>query len=76
MAKTMQVEVWVFVSETGEYAVGADEAQAADQFVEDVGDLAEIGHRRIKVRLTVPVPETVTLTGEVPAEGDAELSVG
>ena len=77
MAKTMQVEVWVIVSEGEDYAVGVDEEAAADAFENDVGEIKEAGAtRRIRVVLTVPVPETVTLTGDVPAEGEAALTVG
>lgn len=76
MARTMQVEVWVVVDEDENYDVGGSEEQAVERFVENVGEVGEAGAtRRIKVLLTVPVPETVTLTGTVPAEGDAMLTV-
>lgn len=76
MAKTMQVEVWVLIGECEEYAVGCSEEAAVEKFEEDVSSLAEAGAvRRVRVVLTVPVPEAVTLTGTVPAEGAAELTV-
>jgi hypothetical protein len=74
--RTMQVEVWVMVDANEDYAVGTSAEEMVDSFDTNVGTDPEVATRRVKVVLTVPVPEVPVLTGEVPAEGDAELSVG
>lgn len=67
--QTMQVEVWVVVSEGEDYAVGVDEESAAEAFESNVANLTDAGStRRIRVTLTVPVPKPVELTGTVPEE--------
>ncbi len=69
MGKTMQVEVWVIVSENEDYHVGCDEETAAANYETECCQLCDAGStRRIKVTLTVPVPEAVCLEGVVPDE--------
>ena len=73
MANTAQVEVWVVVDENGDYAVGADDDGAYDAYDETVGG-TRLARRAVKVTLTVPLPETVELTGTAPECGAAELA--
>lgn len=76
MPQTMQVEVWILVDESGDYALAKDEDSLSESYENDIQPVADAGAtRRIKVLLTVPMPEAVTLTGVVPAEGEATLSV-
>ncbi len=75
-AKMMQVEIWVLVNEGEEYAISRIEEDLVGNFENDVGPIGDAGTtRRVKVVLSIPIPETVTLTGDVPAEGEATLSV-
>lgn len=74
MPKTAEIEVWVIVDADGDYRVGACEDDAVETYDHDIG-LASIATRRVKVVLTVPLPYAPTLTGVVPAEGEAALTV-
>lgn len=73
--KTMVVEVWVIVDSEENYAVGTDEDGACTHYSEDIDADNAYPTRRVKVLLTIPVPTVPTLTGVVPADGDATLSV-
>lgn len=75
MSANMTVEVWVIVDSQENYAVGTDEDGALTRYSEDVDSDNAYATRRIRVLLTVPVPTVPTLTGTVPAEGDATLSL-
>jgi hypothetical protein len=66
MPKTTQIEVWAVIDEDGDYAVGACCDSAAERYAEDVGgDAGTRGIRRVKLLVTVPLPEPIVLTGEV-----------
>ena len=58
--ETVQVEIWVMVSESGEYEVSKDSADLQP----GPGEVS----RMVKVTLTVPLPRPVELVGAVPAE--------
>ena len=75
MAEKCQAELVIVVGADGEYAVGKDEATAREAFENDIGALNEQdGFRLVKVTVAVPLPAIPELTGEAPAEGDAELT--
>lgn len=76
MARTTQVTVWVLVGENGDYVVSADDADIGELFTDNVSDDPSYARRMVKVVLTVPLPEPVTMNGTVPAEGEVELNVG
>jgi hypothetical protein len=62
-------EAWICINEAGDFQVGADEEQAAENFAANYG-----GDRRrtFRLRLTLPLPVVTEATGEVPdAEGNA-----
>ena len=48
----------------------------SDAYEADVQAVADVqGLRRVKVTLTIPLPEVVELSGTVPADGEAALTV-
>ncbi len=66
MAVTMcEIEVWVVIDEDGDYAVGKDRESAAESFESDIGFNNENGTRRVKLTVSVPLPEAIELTGTV-----------
>ena len=71
--KTCEVEVWVLVDADGNYVASASEDALADLYDADVGADASTGRRVVKVTLTVPLPQTVELTGEVTDDEDAPV---
>jgi hypothetical protein len=75
MAKTCELEIWVKVDADGDYRVGIDAEAAAEAFETDIGESADTPTRLVKVVLTIPLPAVATLTGTVPAEGEAVLAV-
>jgi hypothetical protein len=70
-----QIEVWVIVDENGDYSTGHDQESAGTAYDDNIGSASGTARRAIKVMLSVPLPVPVELTGTVPVEGDAELSV-
>lgn len=68
-AKTMTVEVWVIVDDASEYEVGTSESDAIERYKENVAeeDSGTRGIRRVKLSVTVPLPETIELAVAVPA---------
>lgn len=71
--KTCQVEIWLLVDADGNYVATHDEAELGDSYENCIGTLAEaaeMGCRRVKVTLTVPLPVTTELTGTVPPIGE------
>ncbi len=76
MPESVQCEVWVMVDESGDYVVAVQESDLADRYAEDIQDIGSAGGlRRIKIVVTVPLPETVELAGVVPVQGEASLTV-
>jgi len=71
----LEIEIWVRVNADGDYRTGEDAGTAAERFRDDVGDDDHSPTRTIRVVLQVPKPCVPTLTGIVPAEGDATLTV-
>ncbi len=65
MSKMMQVEVWVCVNESEEFVTHEDRDTCADR-MRDEYTSEQV--RMIRVVLSVPVPEAITLTGTVPLE--------
>lgn len=80
MAKS-KLEVWVCVDAQGDYGTGSSEEAAKEQYAEDIGPLETCGGFKLyQMWLTVPLPEILTVTGEIAedaAEGSAvTLTVG
>lgn len=68
-AKTMEVEVFVLVDADGSYIAREDVSDLATAYAEHVGELsAQDGFRVVKVKLTVPLPELIEVTGTIPAD--------
>lgn len=65
---TIQVEVWVLVDENGDYIASHDVDQLGEIYESQISADCGTAKRKVKVLLTVPLPEPVTLTGTVPAE--------
>lgn len=60
------VEVFVVVSSGGDYASGATEESACEAYDNDVGSLSEAGgYRVVCVKLSVPLPSVVQVSGSV-----------
>lgn len=73
MAQVHEVEIWVIVNESGEWEVGTGEDEAVERF--NANCSADENRRRVCLKLQVPVPETVTLTGAVPGGADGEIAL-
>lgn len=63
-----QLEVWVLVDENGDYVASSSEISLAEIYDDQIGGGNDLGRRLIKIKLTVPLPSPITLTGVVPAE--------
>jgi hypothetical protein len=72
---TATVELWVVVDENGDYAIGATQDEAHERYSEDIG--AACATRVLNVKLAVPHPKPVEITGTVPEEASpaVELAV-
>lgn len=70
MPQTVTLDVWVVVDEQGDYAVGTTDEHAAERYREEIGepDAGTLGFRRVKVAVSVPLPEAVELAVSVPAD--------
>lgn len=73
MAETVQVEVFILVSDDRDYGVGRDEDAAKESYENDIGTTAR-PMRMVRVLVDVPfcVP---TLKGTAPPEGEASLTL-
>jgi hypothetical protein len=70
MAKTCEVEIFVVVDAAGDYGVGTDAENARTHYEDSVGDLTNSdGFRTLKLTVTIPLPEIMTLTGEADDDG-------
>lgn len=61
-----ELEVWIVVDEGGDYALGKDQEGACQAFEDEIG--GDQPRRQVCVKLKVPAPKVIELTGEVPAE--------
>lgn len=61
MSKTKQIEVWVAIDDAGYVGL----AQTRGDAVYDLPGDSGREHRTVKIVLTVPVPEVVTLTADL-----------
>jgi hypothetical protein len=77
MPKTTTIEVWVVIDEDGDYAAGTTDEDAATKYRDEIGepDLGTKGMRRVKVTLTIPLPEPIELAATVAAEKTATVAV-
>ena len=75
--KTADVELWVLVDADGRHVACELADGLLPHYDEAFGrdDANPVPHRIIRVVLTVPLPSVPTLTGVVPADGDAVLTV-
>lgn len=74
---TKECEMFLLVDANGDYVASDTEAGLLGQYDEDVGrdDDTPVPYRIVRVVVTVPLPVVPTLTGTVPADGDAVLQV-
>ncbi len=70
-----ECEIWLLCDENGNYVVAASPDSLAEKYDDDVGGGPELARRVVQVKVKVPVPSYVTLTGTAPAEGEASLEV-
>jgi len=72
------VEVVVIVDSNGDIGVGRDEADAVEDYEADIQAVSDAGGtRRVVIRVKVPLPTPIELTGEVVAdESGTALTVG
>lgn len=69
-------EIFLLVDSCGDYAVGNSIEAAREKYEEGIQALTDAeGFRIVKLLVKVPLPEVVEMTGEVPAQGAAVLSV-
>lgn len=61
------IDIWVLMDAQGDYGVGRDEDDVHNNYTDNVGDMPS-GTRLIKVKLSVPLPSVVEMTGDVPEE--------
>lgn len=66
---TKQIAVWVMVDSDGDYAVGIDADNAADNYDQEVN--ANSGRRLVKVLVTVPLPVPLEATATIEEEVEA-----
>ncbi len=73
--ETHECEIWLLCDENGNYVVAASSDDLANKYEEEIGGGHELARRVVQVKVKVPVPSYVTLTGTAPAEGEATLEV-
>lgn len=78
MAKMAEIEVWVVVDEDGNYAAGVTEDDSATKYRDEVGEPdGSCGYRRVKLTVTVPLPEVIEVAVTVPdTEGVPTATIG
>ena len=65
----VEIGIMVMVDADGNWEIGVDADDLTERWTQNVGDPAEIAARRVvKVKVKVPVPAVVELSGEVAAE--------
>lgn len=67
-----EIEVWVVVDESGDYRAGEDASTAAERFNDDIGNDGTTPTRLVCVKLKVPAPKPIELSGVVPEEPSGE----
>ncbi len=65
---TTTIEVWVLVDENGDHVASHDVDLLDELYADTIGDGESLGMRYVKCTLTVPLPTTIELTGEVKDE--------
>lgn len=70
--KTAEIEVWVVVDSDGVYGVGIDQDVAQTDFDNSDGSGPT---RLIRLKLTVPLPKVIEVTGTVPNEDGGEVKL-
>lgn len=65
----VEVEAWVIVDSSGNYAVGTSLDDACEAFEDSIGGSQP--RRAVKLKLTVPLPGVPVLVGVVPADSAA-----
>lgn len=74
--KTKVIELYAVVDNNGYYGFGLESDDAITNYEENIGELKEVdGFRMVKVLVTVPLPEVVTLSGTVGQDAEALLAV-
>lgn len=72
---TKELEIFAIIDSDGDYAVGADRDEAAERYENNVGDIDDTdGFRIVRLVVQVPVPEVVTLSGEVSVVAEPVLT--
>ena len=72
MARTT-CEIWVLVDANGDYVATDDPDALVEQYEERVGELAQAdGFRKVKVTVSVPLPEVIEAAAEVAEDEPAE----
>lgn len=62
----MEIEVFIVIDQDGDYGVGAGDSDAREAYENDHGELSEQdGFRTYRIKLTVPLPRVVTVSGVV-----------
>jgi hypothetical protein len=70
-----ECEVYLLVDSDGNYVTATSQDCLSETYDNDIGSDSGLGRRVVKLIVKVPVQEEVSLTGDVPEEGEASLSI-
>lgn len=73
MATVHEIEVWVMVNESGEWEVGTSVDEVGERFSANCS--TNESSRVVCLKLKVPAPVVLTLTGEVPEELNGTIAL-
>jgi hypothetical protein len=71
---TAALEIWAMVNEDGEYVATHDEDNLSDLYDDCIGG-TPTNCRTVKLNLTVPLPQPIEVSGEVPDAADGETGI-
>ncbi len=66
-----EIEIWVVVDENGDYAISKDRDDLHDAYESDINGNTDLARRVIRVRLNMPLPKPLEISGTVPSESEA-----
>lgn len=73
--KVVVIELYVVVDADGDYSVGVNRDSAFERYSEDVNSSPCRPMRAVRVLVSVPCPDEMTLKGALPAEPGGEFNL-